>query len=62
VSAPTEVDDTGAHALPVERNELKSADDVGFALAGALQTWCATRDPRRLRRELLVLLSDLEDE
>jgi hypothetical protein len=56
------VESIGSHLVPVDRNELKNADDVGFALAGALQTWCAERDPRRLRRALLALLSALDDE
>jgi hypothetical protein len=49
-------------AVPVDRNEPKNADDVGFVLAGALQSWCAEGDPRRLRRMLLALLSARDDE
>jgi hypothetical protein len=53
------VADTAMHPVSVERNEV---DGLGAALAGALQTWCASRDPRQLRRSLLAVLSALDDE
>ena len=57
---PVEV--AAQHLINVERNEPEASDPVGAALAGALQSWCGARDPRSLRRSLLRLLAELEDE
>jgi hypothetical protein len=40
---------------------LVQRDPVDDVLEAALDTWRVDRDPRRLRRELLKLLADLED-
>lgn len=54
------VDELG-HMAP-SCTTVVQADSVGEALEAARATWASERDPRRLRRELLRLLAELEGE
>jgi hypothetical protein len=45
-----------------DRNGTLQADPVGAALGRALQRWCEDRDLRSLRRALLGVLAELEND
>jgi hypothetical protein len=55
-------DNTRDHGLLDDRNDSLQIDPIGAGLALAMQLWCKARDRKGLRKAMLRILAELEDE